>query len=204
MQPKKLLLLIGLCICVAQVKAQKQESTKQEGTTTPSNIAKLNLSGLAFKNYSVQYERILKRKVSLAVAVRTMPSSTLPFKNTIVKNISDDDPDAKKTLETFKLSNFAITPEVRFYLSKKGYGRGFYVAPFYRYASFKTSTLNFDYEGNGTSGSINLTGKLTANTVGLMFGSQWFLGEHVTLDWWIFGPHYGSGTGTFEGKSAGL
>lgn len=35
-----------------------------------------------------------------------------------------------------------------------------------------------------------------------MFGAQWFLGRHVCLDWWIMGPHYGSGNGSFSGISS--
>jgi hypothetical protein len=100
------------------------------------------------------------------------------------------------------MNNFAITPEVRFYLSKKGYGHGFYLAPFYRFAKYKTSTLSFDYEGASTSGTINLSGDLTTHTGGLLIGSQWTLGKHVCLDWWIFGPHYGSGSGEFTGTSS--
>jgi hypothetical protein len=203
MQPKHATLLAVLCLSLTQLKAQtvpsSDEPKKKHGQV---NLVKLNLTALVLKNYSLQYERTLNRKVSVAVAFRTMPSTTLPFKNAIVKQVGDDDPDTKNTIETFELSNFAITPEIRFYLSKKGYGRGFYLAPFYRYASFKTSTLNFDYEGAGTSGTISLSGKLTANTAGLLLGSQWLLGKRVSLDWWILGPHYGSGTGDFSGKSS--
>jgi hypothetical protein len=83
----------------------------------------------------------------------------------------------------------------------KGHGRGFYIAPFYRVARYKTNTLSFDYQGAGTSGTINLSGTLTSNTAGILFGSQWFIGKHVVLDWWLFGPHYGSGKGDFEGTS---
>ena len=32
-----------------------------------------------------------------------------------------------------------------------------------------------------------------------MFGAQWFLGKSISLDWWIVGPHYGSGNGNFSG-----
>jgi hypothetical protein len=203
MQPKRATLLALLCLSLTQLKAQTvPASDKPEKKREQVNLVKLNLTALVLKNYSLQYERTLNRKISIAVAFRTMPSTTLPFKNAIVKQVVDDDPDTKNTIETFELNNFAITPEIRFYLSKKGYGRGFYLAPFYRYASFKTSTLNFDYEGAGTSGTISLSGKLTANTAGLLLGAQWLLGKRVSLDWWILGPHYGSGTGDFSGKSS--
>jgi hypothetical protein len=35
-----------------------------------------------------------------------------------------------------------------------------------------------------------------------MFGSQWLIGRRLVLDWWIFGPQYGSGKGDFEGTSS--
>ena len=203
MQPKHAISLALLCISLTQLQAQTAPSSDEPKSKHEQvNMVKLNLTGIALKNYSLQYERTLSRKFSVALCVRTMPGTTLPFKNAIVDQVGNDDPDTKNTIETFELSNFAITPEVRLYLSKKGYGRGFYLAPFYRYASFKTSTLNFDYEGTGTSGTISLSGKLTANTAGLMLGAQWALGKHFSLDWWILGPHYGSGTGDFAGKSS--
>ncbi|MBO9681252.1 MAG: DUF3575 domain-containing protein [Flavisolibacter sp.] len=203
MQPKHAISLALLCFSLTQLKAQTGPgSVESKNKQEQVNLVKLNLTALALKNYSFQYERTLNRKVSVALGVRTMPSTTLPFKNAIVKQVGDDDADTKNTIENFKLSNFSLTPEVRIYLSKKGYGRGFYLAPFYRYASFKTSTLNFDYEGAGTSGTISLSGKLTANTGGLMLGAQWPLSKRLSLDWWILGPHYGSGTGEFTGKTS--
>ncbi len=53
-----------------------------------------------------------------------MPASTLPFQNLIVKQVGDD-PDTKKIIEDFRLSNYAITPEVRFYAGKKGMEEAF-------------------------------------------------------------------------------
>jgi hypothetical protein len=166
-----------------------------------SNMVKVNLTAIPLKNYSLQYEGVLTRKISVALSFRTMPATTLPFKNEILKAVNSGDATTKKTIEDFELSNIAITPEVRFYLGK-GNGRGFYIAPFYRYARYKTNTLPFDYEGAGTSGTINLSGTLTSNTGGLMFGSQWLIGRRVVLDWWIFGPQYGSAKGDFEGTSS--
>jgi hypothetical protein len=201
MQMKRLFLLITVFLCLT--KAYSQSTSNEAASKTQQvNIIKLNLTALPLKNYSLQYERTLNRKISFAVAFRTMPGTTLPFKSAILKQVNDGNADTRKTIESFELSNYAITPEIRFYLSKKGFGRGFYIAPFYRYASFKTNTLNFDYEGLGTSGTISLSGKLTANTGGLAFGAQWFLGRHLSIDWWILGHHYGSGKGDFEGLSS--
>ncbi|MEO6134671.1 MAG: hypothetical protein ABIP35_05930 [Ginsengibacter sp.] len=174
--------------------------SKDDAVKPNKNIFKTNLTGILLKNYSLQYERVLNRKISVAVQFRTMPSSTIPFQKLILSAVGDNDPDTKKIIEDFRLSNFAITPEVRLYLSKKGYGRGFYIAPFYRYASFTSNDLNIFYtDDSNVESSIKLSGKLTTNTGGILFGVQSFLGKHVVLDLWLLGPHFGSGTGEFNG-----
>jgi hypothetical protein len=190
-------------ITATSVSAQEEKATTKPEKKGPAlNIFKVNLTGLPLKNYSVQYERVIKRKMSLAIAFRTMPNTDIPFKSQILNAVNTSDQDTKNTIEQLKISNFAVTPEVRFYLSKRGYGRGFYIAPFYRYASFTTNNILLTYQnGVGTSNTINLSGKLTSNTGGLMFGAQWPLGKHLSLDWWILGAHYGSGTGNFTGTA---
>ena len=188
-------LLFACCLYVAG-----QETI--EKPAQPKNLFKVNLTAIIFKNYSFQYERVLTRKISIAIAYRTMPSSPLPFKNTILE-ASNNNPDTKDAIDALRLSSSAITPEVRFYLSKRGYGRGFYIAPFYRHASFKATNMKFTYtNSSNTESTISLSGKLTANTGGLLFGTQYPLGKHFCLDLWIFGPHYGSGVGDFSGISS--
>jgi hypothetical protein len=164
------------------------------------NFIKTNLSSILLKNYSLQYERILKKKMSVAISFRAMPQTGIPFKSTILSLMDDDDPDTKDMIEKFRISNFAITPEIRFYLSKKGYGQGFYIALFYRYAQYTSNNLPVDYSyDDGSDGTTDLTGKLTTNTGGFMLGVQTMLGKNVCLDSWILGPHIGGCNGDFTG-----
>ena len=167
------------------------------------NFIKLNFLGIVLKNYQIQFERVLSRKISVAVAYRTMPSTTLPFKNQILKATGTVDPDTKETIEKLRISNFAITPEIRFYLSKKGYGQGLYIAPFYRYAGFTTNNMVFTFvNSSNTKNTIDLSGKLTSNTGGILLGLQKFIGKYICIDTWLLGPHYGSGKGNFSGVSS--
>jgi len=169
----------------------------------PFNLVKLNLTGILLKNYSLQYERVLNKKISVALQYRLMPETGIPFKSTVLKAVGDDDPDTKKIIEDFRLSNYAITPEVRFYLSRKGYGRGFYIAPFYRYASFTSNDLNVFYtDDNNADQSVKMSGRLTSNTGGILIGVQNDLGKHLILDISFFGPHYGGGKGNFKGTTS--
>lgn len=197
-------LILFSCLQLTAQDQPEGTETKEpaEKNTMPMNMIKVNLTSLPLKQYALQYERVLSRKFSFALGVRVMPESTLPFKQAILDAVGDD-PDTRDVLETFQMSNLAITPEFRFYLSKRGYGRGFYLAPFYRYANYKTSQLEFDYDdGGGGTETINMTGKLTSHTGGLLLGAQWPLGKRLVLDWWILGPHYGTGNGLFNGISS--
>jgi hypothetical protein len=184
-------------------RSENRVAVNNENTIPSFNLIKLNLTGILLKNYSLQYERVLNRKISVALQYRMMPETGIPFKSAILKAVNDDDPDTKKIIQDFRMSNYAITPEVRFYLNKKGYGRGFYIAPFYRYASFTSNDLNVFYtDDNNVEQSIKMSGKLTSNTGGLLLGVQSDLGKHVVLDISFFGPHYGSGKGDFSGTTS--
>lgn len=209
-------ILTTLLICAFGIGSAVAQSTLDEqsgGSPAPAkkqtekgednhkmNIVKVNLMALGLKNYSFQYERVLTKKISFALGVRTMPTGSLPFQDVFVNQLGDDDPDLENDIKNLKVGNFAITPEVRFYLSKKGYGRGFYIAPYYRYAKFKSEEFPVDYEsGPTTTKTIKLKGDIATNSGGLMFGAQWHLGKVVTLDWWILGAHYGKSKGTLTG-----
>lgn len=196
-----ILLVLAAMLITTTVSAQTEKEASSQ-SEHPMNIVKANLTGLLLKNYGFQYERIINRKFSVALGFRTMPNGLLPMQSTITDAIGDN-PDAQDQVKNFKLGNTAITPEVRFYLSRKGYGRGFYLAPFYRNVTFKGSGLKFTYQNSLlTNNSMSMSGKLTGNTVGLLIGSQFSLGKYIALDLWIIGPHYGSAKGDFSGTSS--
>lgn len=196
---QRILVCAILLLCFNAIKAQDTTTSLK----IKKNMLKVNLTALPLNNYSLQYERILKKSLSVAIAFRVMPNHGIPFKNEILDAIDEGDQDTRDVIEKFRMSNFAITPELRWYVGKKGYGRGFYIAPFYRFASFKANELVFDYENQlgQPSGSVSLAGKLTAHTGGILFGMQYLLGKSICLDISILGPHIGGGSGTLTGNS---
>lgn len=163
--------------------AQKQgkETERQK-----NNIVKLNLSALVFKNISVQYERKVAKSISVAANVHYIPFGKLPFLSSIQKAI--DDPNVP--VDQFKLGGFGFTPEIRFYVGRKGALRGFYIAPFANYTKYKTG-LPINYSAK----TGIFTGNITSLTGGLLLGAQFKLGKSLYLDWWIIGPNYGSAKG---------
>lgn len=177
-------------------------NAQSEQSDVKKSIFKVNLTGLTLNNYGFQFEQVLKKRLSVAVAYRTMPLGKIPFKTQII-NQSTDPIATRDALNALKFGNSATTAEIRIYAGKKGYGRGFYVAPFYRNGKFKGEGISFDYTNSAnTTNTITLSGELKGNTVGLLLGSQWSLGKYICLDWWIIGPHYGTAKGLLSGKSS--
>ncbi len=161
------------------------------------NIVKLSLPALALKNITLQYERAVAKKVTVAGTFRLMPKGSIPLKSTFIKLA--DDPDTERQLNNLEVGNIAFMPEVRYYFSKKGAFRGFYLGLFANIASY-SATVPIEFDNNGTTESIPMSGKLTGITGGLMIGAQFKLGNRIYLDWWILGPNYGSSKGSLSGQ----
>jgi hypothetical protein len=197
---KKLLFFTVVFLCSTLLLKSQTVLVAPANDKIPKNFIKTNITSILIKNYSIQYERALNKSISFGISFRIMPTTGLPFKSQILKQVGPDDPDAEDMINSLTISNYAVTPELRFYLGKKGYGRGFYIAPFYRYSSYEAANVavNFDTDEN-VQRSIDLSGNITAHTAGLMFGAQWALSKHICLDWWILGPHYGVSSGALNG-----
>jgi hypothetical protein len=182
--------LVAFMISGTQLYAQKLDTDK--------NIIKLNLTSIPLNHYSLQYERIISKKQSVAIAFGVSPDVSLPFKKTLL-DLFDGNADAKKAIETTKFTKITVTPEYRFYTSKKESPTGFYVAPFVR---FTHMSISQDYEftpSNNRLHTAHLKGKFTGIGGGVKIGTQWALSKQVTLDWWIIGPFFGAMNASFHG-----
>ncbi|MCF8342596.1 MAG: DUF3575 domain-containing protein [Chitinophagaceae bacterium] len=175
----------------------------EKGTDKPArNIFKVNLPAIALRTYSFQYEFVVSKRISLAFGYRNMPNGSFPFQSSLLSLTGSNDQSTVDAIKDLKTGNTAYTPELRFYLSKKGYGRGFYVAPFFRAATYNASQINVAFS-NGAGGTLTIPieGSIKTNTFGFLLGSQWSLSKWVSFDWWIIGPQYGSGSGSLSGVS---
>ncbi|TAE16112.1 MAG: DUF3575 domain-containing protein [Bacteroidetes bacterium] len=207
--------IAAVALAIVTITAQAQDSTKpivSAPTLLPTavtadinagrkNIIKMNLSSLSVNNYSFQYERALSKRFSVALGFRQMPKGNLPLQDAVEDII--DDPSLK--VNEFKMGNYAITPEVRWYVSKRGWMRGFYVAAYGRYSNF---SLDVPVSYNSTvlvppAGPITVSktavfgGNITAFSGGLMLGMQYTFGR-VVLDVWLVGAHIGAGNGNLN------
>ncbi len=199
MDPGKFILIIVLIVslnvhALAQADTVAADTVVNTGQTTQPekaklNIIKLNLLSPIFLNFNLQYERVINKFLSAAITGRFMPKSTVPYVNTFYNNIfGSSDPAIEEAFKGMKISNYAVSFELRFYPGKKGFGKGFYIAPAYRYSHNEMSHLVFVYKSTGTEESLTFSGYANTHYGGILLGAQWFLGQHLTLDWWFFGP----------------
>ncbi|TDQ80242.1 uncharacterized protein DUF3575 [Sphingobacterium yanglingense] len=177
----------------------------QQTDSEPKNMVKLNVLPLISGKFAFEYERMIKDRITVGGAVSFRPSKGLPFLST-VRDIVDND-DLNEFLDGFKSGNFSITPEARFYTSKRGPFRGFYVAPYLKYTNYSLrAPLNYDLEltaGGQTfkeSGSIPVKGSLNAYTAGFSIGFNFRLTDNLNLDWRLIGPGYGFAKGSLGGQ----
>lgn len=154
------------------------------------NEFKVNASAFATKGFGVQYERQIGKKFTLALGYSMIPEGKIAFQSIIENQIDDADVDVGE----FRLGTSIITPELRFYVGKKGAFHGFYLAP---YARFSTYNLQVPVSFNATVNRRKalFDGKLNNSLGGLMIGSNFKLSERLTLDWWILGAGFGSASG---------
>lgn len=190
--------IVVFCFLLASQLASAQKMDKSTSDKQKKNIFKINLTSLLFKNYSFQYERVVARKTSVALGVSVMPKTGLPFAKEL-RDQYETNSDAARAIDETQLSNFAITPEVRFYLGKKPAPAGFYIAPFVRYGQLKFDQFYRFTTSDQQQHVANIKGTINNIGGGLLIGTQWNLGKSLTLDWWIAGPIYGSSKGTLTG-----
>ena len=188
------LIALGIILCTipfAKVGAQENP-----------NLVKLNLFPLTTGTVSVEYERALTQKFTLGAMFSYRSSnSKLPFASTV--NSFVDDSDVKNILEKTTLGATSFAVEGRFYTGANGAFRGFYLAPYIKYANYAVGTpIPVDVEppaGYEDIKEVLAKGNINAITAGLGIGIQFRLTDNVALDWRIIGPGYGTGSGTLKG-----
>lgn len=161
-------------------------------------IVKVNLGGLVLRNFGFYGERIINNRFSAVLGVNFMPKGGIPYINNFDK-VTEQDVDG--TLSNLKINTFSLIPEIRIYTGS-GYGKGFYVAPYFKYETFGLTDLNVnfnDYEG--VERQVNMDGRLATYSGGLMIGYQWLIGKNknFVIDWSIIGVHYGASSGNIHG-----
>ncbi|WP_207496618.1 DUF3575 domain-containing protein [Aridibaculum aurantiacum] len=154
------------------------------------NMAKINLSAFALKGFNVQYERQIAKRWTAALGYSAIPKSTIAFKSVLDKQVNDVD----INFGDMRLGTSIFTPEIRYYVGKRGAFHGFYLAPYARISSYDMDGPISIFSGIDRR-TVIFSGKLNAVTGGLMLGSNFRLSDRLHLDWWIIGAGFGGANG---------
>lgn len=189
-----------LCLLVSFSVAYSQQSDSLQSydlQKIKKNIVKTNATAYLFRNINLTYERVLTKRISASASYSILPSGKMPFINTFIpeKNLGD--------IKSINVSYQSFTFEPRFYVGKRGFGQGFYIAPYYRYSKINISDYHYTYTAEGRDLEANISGNVSANSLGLLIGAQWKLGakQNWVLDFTILGAHYGSSNGDLKAIS---
>lgn len=153
-------------------------------------VVKFNLSGIAIKSFTAQYERILNRHSSITLSASLSPNAPLPFKQALMDQYGENE-DAKRAINSTLFTKRIGTLEYRFYVAGHA-PTGWYIAPFVRYINME---INQDYTYTPSDGILhhaNLKAQFNAGGAGVLLGYQWMFGKRVGLDLWLLGPFYGT------------
>ena len=178
---------------VALSQANVYDKLPQHGALLDGKtIVKTNVLGLPLRNFSFYGERILTKRLSAGIGINTMPNGQIP----LISKFTDE-----QELLDVRVGTTAITPELRVYLGKSGYGKGFYLAPYYRFEKFNLNNFVLVPEDEDDD-EISMRGNLSTHSVGLALGVQWLMGKkkNISLDWSIIGAHYGANKGHLRGE----
>ena len=88
---KIILFLVVIILTAPQLRAQDDTTINNKivHQLNHKNLVKINLFALALKNITVQYEREISKKTTIASHVRMMPKNGLPFESSFRNAISD-------------------------------------------------------------------------------------------------------------------
>ena len=152
------------------------------------NGIKLNLGSTLVRGLpEIQYEHKIKDNIGFQMNVAYALPLTLNFTNQLESEEDFDESIGETSFTTsLEYRGVRITPEIRFYSAANGAPRGFYVAPFLRYYSYKITSGTFIRDVDSTNrvelqplkGSASINGL----ALGASIGSQWFIGDHFAID----------------------
>ncbi len=190
---KKLLVFSAALLSIGSALGQSTNT----GTDFNQHIIKLNVPAVVARNFSFQYEYGIKENMSVALGFRFMPKGPIPLSG-LFENIGQSDDatgDGRSAFSEFldqgRMSNWALTPEFRYYFGKQPLS-GFYIAPYLRFGGFNID-WTYDFENSeGEMQEAPIEGRISTFSAGALVGAQWHLSEQFVLDLWIIGPAYGT------------
>lgn len=146
---------------------------------TPTHGVKLGVTGLFYNNIQLTYEYLLSDKSGINVTGAFFIPRKAPFN--ITERMSKEE---SILINKDRFTGYSFGLDYRFYLGKKGAGRGFYFGPFMRYYRYH---ITIDAQNISSNNSYQGTIGLGSLSGGAQFGAQWLIKDRYSIDWGFAG-----------------
>lgn len=198
---RKLFVVVSVLFFCLPVSAQRVVNTsskrKPKAYVYPPNVIKLNIMGLMFNTFGIQYERKLDKNFALALGVQYRPQSKFILYQTLGQDPTSYGLSVNEgaIYNSATLGRFDFTPEIKYYFKKKA-SRGLYLSAFGKYTQAQTKfTFSYGASGSGSYEGRTASGKITETRygIGFLLGYQVLKQNKLAIDFWFAGPWIGRG-----------
>jgi hypothetical protein len=143
---------------------------------TQENVIKLGISGVAYGDFSLSYER--------KVATKSAINFTFGYINPNVSLLGSSLPQHSSTKVGLSelYDGFHTSLDYRFYVGKKEAPKGFYLAPYLRYFGYKFLVID---EIDGDYFKVN--SHISSIGLGFQMGYHWIVYDKISIDWYFLG-----------------
>jgi uncharacterized protein DUF3575 len=163
--------------------AKKRSLHQHDSISVKHNGIKINVYSLFINNYSVSFERLIGRKISVQLGYRYQPYNYLmenPFGRFLTKKGAPID----YAYYNFKTSNNTFTLDFKFYTGKKPGMQGLWFGAFGRYAMFDADNTDFNYiTESDVEYKVPLVSNFHAWGGGIIAGRQWIIKKLITVEY---------------------
>lgn len=156
------------------------------GQADKKNVVKVFPTSFVFGKGTFGFERALTHKSALTFNLG-VPTGSSPY------DYLPSDIQANTDILGGNLDGLMLMPGFRFYLSKKGVPRGFFIEPYFKYEKFNFAIDTEVVDDENERFQSTFDGKYSGTGLGFQFGFQFLIARTISVEWAIIG---------FEGKSA--
>lgn len=153
-------------------------------TFAQQNVIKVGLGSAFQRDLQLKYERSFAEKHSFQIGV--LADFTESLDNNGAANLPLGLGVVIDEAFDLKYGGFAIIPEYRYYFSKAGSPRGFYLGAYARYRQ-RNGSIDSNF---GTSIGIDASATLWNIGAGIGMGAQFLISDRFVIDWYIGGLGY--------------
>jgi hypothetical protein len=143
---------------------------------TQENVIKLGILGVTYGDFALSYERLITPKSALNVTFGYL-NPKVSIVGSDYSGTSNDEVGLRELYDGFHTS-----VDYKFYVGKKVAPKGFYLAPYLRYAGYKFLMID-----EIDKVYFNVNSHISSVGLGFQMGYHWIVYDKISIDWYFLG-----------------